>query len=303
MKRRLLVALAVFFFLFSALVYAGDQNKEKDKKKTNPPPKQTAVVHPKPKTQTQHNPASHPQQKTTPQPQHKPAPAPKPKAAVHPTGPNTATPGHGQLNRNGQGVQRGQQGKFAVRHVTVRELHQRMNAPVSRDVLIRERARYHQVELGRFRIRGGPVVIQPRYRPVLMNLRIVPGTYYHRRAVFYETYGWTPPVYIYSLRPSYGLWCATFLAFMLDRIAIDQQYEYSLMYYDHMNEPDFIQWRQEMNGLAAENGELREKLAALDQRVSQLEGTPRNPAYVPDDAGDVAVSPQVIDKLTSGPEK
>jgi hypothetical protein len=178
-----------------------------------------------------------------------------------------------------------------------------MSAPVSRERLVMARDHFHQVELTRFKMRGYPVRLEPRHRVVLGNLRIVPRSYYHRRAVFYDAYGFVPPIYIYSLRPSYGLWCATFLAFMLDRIAIAQQYEYSLMYYDHMREPEFIQWRQEMNGLAAENAELREKLAALDQRVSQLEGTPRNAAYVPEEAGDVALSPQVIDKFTSGPEK
>ena len=88
---------------------------------------------------------------------------------------------------------------------------------------------------------------------------------------------------------------------MLDRIAFDQAY--ALMYYNHMDEPEFMQWRQEMDGLAAENADLREKLAVMDQQVAQLQGTPRDAAYIPEDAGDVALSPEVIDTFTSGVEK
>jgi hypothetical protein len=58
-----------------------------------------------------------------------------------------------------------------------------------------------------------------------------------------------------------------------------------------------------MDGLAADNAELRAKLTVMDQRIALLEGTQRNPAYIPDEAGDVALSPEAIDKLTSGPEK
>jgi hypothetical protein len=90
---------------------------------------------------------------------------------------------------------------------------------------------------------------------------------------------------------------------MLDRIALGQQPEYALMYYDHMDEPEFRQWRQEMDGLAAENEELRTKLAVMDRRVARLEGTQRNPAYVPEEAGDVALSPQAVEKLAADPEK
>jgi len=285
MKIRLLVSATIFFFLFAALGRADD--KAKDKNKPSPPPKHVAAA----------------QQKPAPKPQPKPVSTPRQNVAGHPTESVARTSDHGKPHSAVPGPQHGLPSKPVMRHVNPQELHQRMSAPASRDVLVRARDQYHHVELTRFKMRAYPVRFEPRHRVVLVNLRIAPRTYYHRRAVFYETFGYAPPVYIYSLRPSYGLWCATFLAFMLDRIAIAQQPEYSLMYYDHMNEPEFRQWRQEMNGLAADNAELRAKLAVMDQRVARLEGTQRNPAFVPEEAGDVALSPEAIDKLTSGPEK
>jgi hypothetical protein len=332
MKNKLIVGLAVFFFVFAALMSADD--KDKDKNKTSSTAKQTVTAKQKPAPQPQPKPSSSPQQKpaptaqpqpsSSPQPkpnsgqQQKPKPTPQVQAPSAPQHPSPANPKQSNLGDsgqvkpsvNGRGVQPGPQNiqtaprrNSVVHHVDTQELHRKMSVPVSRDVLIRERDHYHQVEIARFKIRGPVIRLEPRHRPVLVHLRIVPATYYHRRVVFYETYGFVPPVYIYRLRPSYGLWCATFLAFMLDRIALAHEYEYSLMYYHHMREPEFVEWRQEMDGLAAENAELREKLAALDQRVAALEGTPRDPAYIPGDAGDVALSPEVIDKFTSGTEK
>ncbi|HVP90533.1 MAG TPA: hypothetical protein VMS75_04875 [Terriglobales bacterium] len=291
MMKKPLAGFAVLFVLSAALAHAGDQDK--DKSKTNPPSKPAAVGHAKPAAAPSRSMAS-----ATP---HGQAPAVRPKPSVAAERQRVVT--HQQTVVHAAPARGSGPAHPVVRQVNVVDLHRRMNAPVAREVLIRDRDRYHQAELVRFRVQPPRFRMVPRYRVVLINLRVVPRTYYHRRFVFYETYGFVPPVYIYGLRPSYGLWCATFLAFMLDRIALAHQYEYSLMYYDHMNEPEFVQWRQEMNGLAAENAELRQKLAALDARVSELEGTQRNAAYVPDEAGDVALSPQAVDQMSSGPGK
>jgi hypothetical protein len=76
--------------------------------------------------------------------------------------------------------------------------------------------------------------------------------------------------------------------------------EYALMYYNHCNEADMIQWRHDMDQLAADNADLKAKLAAMDQQVAQLQGTPVDPAYVPQDAQDVALSPDVVDQSAPG---
>jgi hypothetical protein len=136
----------------------------------------------------------------------------------------------------------------------------------------------------------------PAHRVVLKRMRIIPGTYYYRRGVFYDAYGYVPPPYIYTMYPRYGLWDAVFLGFMLERAA---EQEYALMYYNHRDEAEMIQWRQDMDRMAMDNADLRAKLAAMDQQAAQLQGTPVDSAYVPQDAQDVALSPDVIDQLTA----
>lgn len=55
-----------------------------------------------------------------------------------------------------------------------------------------------------------------------------------------------------------------------------------------------------MDRQAMENADLRAKLAVMDQQVAQLQrtGAPMNPAYIPESAQDVALSPDVIDEFT-----
>ena len=170
-----------------------------------------------------------------------------------------------------------------------------MHSPrVSRVDVVRARDHYRNVERERFGRHMEPFRFRPEHRMVLTHVRIVPGTYYYRRDAFYRVYGWAPLPYVYTLGPRYGVYDSVFLAFMLDHA--DEQ-QYALMYYNHMNEPDFVQWRQQMDQLAAQNEDLSQRLATLDQQVAALQGTPTDPSYVPEDAQDIALSPEVIDGL------
>ena len=75
--------------------------------------------------------------------------------------------------------------------------------------------------------------------------------------------------------------------------------EYALMYYNHRNDDEMMEWRQDMDRVAVDNPEVKDKLADMDQQVDQLqeEGTPVDSDYVPEDAQDVPLSPEVIDQL------
>ena len=138
----------------------------------------------------------------------------------------------------------------------------------------------------------------PAHRVVLTRIRIVPITYHYRRTVFYDTYGWAPPVYVYRMYPRYGLWDAAFLAFALDHIAEEQ---YALMIYHHRNEAEIQQWMDDSDRLAAENDDLRAKLENMKLQMSKMEeqGVAVDPSYVPPDAEDVALAPEVITALTT----
>ena len=177
------------------------------------------------------------------------------------------------------------------------ELNRKLKDPVSREA--QERAvNHYREERARFVRHALPMRFVPEQRVILTRIRIVPSTYYYRRNVFYETYGYVPYPYIYTMYPRYGLWDAIFLGFMVERA---EEREYALMYYNHRNEEEMIQWRQEMDRMAMDNAELRAKLAIMDQQVANLQGTPVDSAYVPEGAQDIALSPDVIDKLPQAP--
>lgn len=185
--------------------------------------------------------------------------------------------------------------KIGATHPVERaQLQQAMQMPVYKEDQNMAVAQYHD-ERGHFTRNIEPVKFKPEYRAALTRVEIIPATYHYRRTLFYETYGWAPAPWVYGLYPRYGLYDTMFLAFMLDHIA---EQEYAMMYYNHMQEEEFMMWRQEMDNLAMENGELSERLAMMDQQVASLQGTPRDPAYVPQDAQDVALSPDVIERLT-----
>ena len=122
-----------------------------------------------------------------------------------------------------------------------------------------------------------------------------PQDYYNRRSSFYTSYNWSPPIYIHNSYSRFGIYDATFLWLMMDHLA-DQQY--MMMYYNHRNEPGMQQFRQELNRLAVDNVELREKIAALDSRTKTLEekGTQVDTSYVPPDARDVVLAADVATK-------
>ena len=175
------------------------------------------------------------------------------------------------------------------------ELDRKLKAQVPREAQQKAVAHY-RAERVRFTRNVPPMRFAPAHRVILKRMRIIPGTYYYRRGVFYDAYGYVPPPYIYTMYPRYGLWDAVFLGFMLERAA---EQEYALMYYNHRNEAEMIQWRQDMDRMAMDNADLRARLAAMDQQAAQLQGTPVDSAYVPQDAQDVALSPDVIDQLTA----
>jgi hypothetical protein len=176
-------------------------------------------------------------------------------------------------------------------------LHERMQAHPTVEARHQAYERY-RTERAQF-TRHAPVIhFVPAHRVVLTHIRIVPTTYHYRRTVFYDEYGWRAPVYVYSYYPRYGLWDATFLMFALDHIADEQ---YAMMFYHHQREEDMQRWMADSERLAADNQELRDKLDAMKVQMAKLEenGLETDPSYVPPDAQDVALSPEVIDKLTS----
>src|SRR5690606_2899307 len=92
--------------------------------------------------------------------------------------------------------------------------------------------------------------------------------------------GWSPAPYVYRSAPRFGIWDGLFLWFLLDNLTSPG---YADFFHNHQNDPGYQQWRQEANRMAADNSELREKLAALDAKLAQQQDQPRDPNYLPPD--------------------
>ncbi len=119
--------------------------------------------------------------------------------------------------------------------------------------------------------------------------------YYARRTVFYDTYRWSPPVYMYGSYSRFGIWDAMMLWFMLDHI---NEAQYAAMYYHHQNDPGMQQFRGEVERLSAENADLKAKVAKLDQSSRSLEqqGVKKDPAFMPQDADGIAFAADIASK-------
>lgn len=203
---------------------------------------------------------------------------------------------HGQSSRSASSYHgtRDWHGHVTVDHA---RLNERLHAQSS--TVERQHAFEHsRVERARFTRYVAPIHFVPAHRAVLMNLTIVPTTYHYRRTAFYDTYDWQPPAYVFGLYPRYGLWDATFLAFALDHVSEEQ---YALMFYNHQNDGDMQQWMEDTSRLAADNDDLRAKLDTMKTQMASLDqsGRKTDPSYVPPDAQDVALSPEVITQLTA----
>lgn len=119
--------------------------------------------------------------------------------------------------------------------------------------------------------------------------------YYARRSVFYNSWGWSPPFYVYHSYSTFGIWDAMILWFMLDHI---QEAQYAAMYYNHCDDPGMQQFRNEVQRLSAENADLKAKLARMDEssRALEQQGVKKDPDYMPDDAAGIALAADIAAK-------
>ena len=102
--------------------------------------------------------------------------------------------------------------------------------------------------------------------------------YYGGRDSYYGGMGWRTPGYAFRSYPSFGMWDALIMWSMLDMMSGRRHYA---MAHHHANDEGYKEWRGEAERLAEDNEELRAKLDELDKQVATLEGTPRNPDYLP----------------------
>ncbi|MYL83503.1 hypothetical protein GTA51_10240 [Desulfovibrio aerotolerans] len=97
--------------------------------------------------------------------------------------------------------------------------------------------------------------------------------YSNNRDNYYAGRGWSAPGYAYRSAPSFGLWDAMFLWFML------RQASGPSFLYNHQGDPGVQAFRQEADKLAASNEDLKKQLADVDAKIAQMrkDGVPVDP--------------------------
>ena len=116
------------------------------------------------------------------------------------------------------------------------------------------------------------------------------------RSDYYAQRSWSVPPYVRQASPSFGIWDAAALWFLLDTVS---SASHSRFFYDHANDPGVRQWREQADRQADSDPAIRAKLATLDQQVAALQGQQRDPNYLPPDM-DRKVATAVPDAASEG---
>lgn len=125
------------------------------------------------------------------------------------------------------------------------------------------------------------------------------GTYYGNRDNYYRQQNYQPPAYAYNTSPSFGIFNTLFLFWMLDHMS---NKSVAATAYNHSNDPGFQKWRQEAETQAKTNTELKAKLDEMDKQIKSMQGTPKDPSYLPPGVPpEVAIAEGVL--ATKKPEK
>jgi TRAP-type uncharacterized transport system substrate-binding protein len=107
-----------------------------------------------------------------------------------------------------------------------------------------------------------------------------------------SSHPWQPQPYVYRSAPSFGMWDALFWWMVLDKIT---EPSHASAAYNNMNDPGFQAWRREADRMAADNGELKAKLAAMDAKLTTMQGQPQKPGTLPEGMpASMALAPAVV---------
>ena len=146
---------------------------------------------------------------------------------------------------------------------------------------------------GTTRNTGRTASSSPIYQRASQNSGRTRNDYWQRRDGFYG--GWNTPGYVYVGAPSYGMFDGLFLGYMLGHALTPR---YSAFAYHHQNDPGMKEWMGEMERQAVENDEIRAQLDALKAEMAKLDGTPIDPAFLPDGVdADMVLAPDVVRSL------
>jgi TRAP-type uncharacterized transport system substrate-binding protein len=118
------------------------------------------------------------------------------------------------------------------------------------------------------------------------------STYYQRRNDRYGKWNNNPPIYVTNSSPSFGMWDAMALYWMVDMMTPDQSAAFA---YNQQNNADWQQAQEQMREQARTNGELQAKLDAMDAQMKTISGDP-DPNFIPSGVdADLMLSSEAVD--------
>ena len=104
--------------------------------------------------------------------------------------------------------------------------------------------------------------------------------YYSRQSRFYGGRNWQHPRYAYRSYPSFGMFDALFLWWMLGNIGNNA--EAAEFAHNNQENPDLQEFLGEAQNLAGEYPEVAGNLALFENKMESLKDQPINPDYVPE---------------------
>ena len=97
---------------------------------------------------------------------------------------------------------------------------------------------------------------------------------------YYAGRGWSAPTYVFHSYPSFGMWDAMFMWFMLSHLSSGPGF-----FYNHQNDPGVQAFQQEAQKLSASNEDLKKQLNEMNAKLDDMKksGVAPDPNYVPKD--------------------
>ncbi|MBI5569006.1 MAG: TAXI family TRAP transporter solute-binding subunit [Desulfomonile tiedjei] len=118
--------------------------------------------------------------------------------------------------------------------------------------------------------------------PLYQNTKVYSGfdykTYAGSRDGFFRNQAYQPPAFAFGGPSSFGLFNTMFLFWMLDHM---RDKNVAATAYNHQDDPGFQKWRKEVEELAKNDTDLKTKLAEMDKQIKSMQGTPKDPSYLP----------------------
>lgn len=149
------------------------------------------------------------------------------------------------------------------------------------------------------KLEGGGYENNPLYQKGKVYSGFDYGSHYDRRDSYYRSQGYRPSAAAFSSAPSFGMFDTLFLFWMLNHAS---NRNVAATAYHHAEDPGFKKWREEVETMAKTDPELKTKLAEMDKQIKALQGTPKDPGYLPTGVpADVALAADVL--ASKKPEK